>query len=183
LYIDFNLYNSANSLSKLEFSSNFKSNTTFYDHTLKFFKNHTRKDILSKSNFFNLNTGFNKVILLNKVISTDKSINRYYKLLYKFFSKTPYNLTTKQKTQKFLTYLLLYFLLTHDLYFFLKKMVNFLQNTSRRFQFKIVRSFVLLNQSHNKLLFDYFRVSGLYFRVSGKFGGVGGAKKMKKKIV
>ena len=136
-----------------------------------------------KRNFFNPYSDFNKVTVIRKSIKKRSKINKYFLFLRNFFSRVSFNKTTKQKTPIFLTYLLLYFLITHDLYFFCKKLTNFLQKTDRRFQFKIVRHFKLLNRFAKLGLFSYFGVSGVYFRVSGKFGGVGGSKKLRKTLV
>lgn len=137
---------------------------------------------LLKNKVFNNIFLSNNTIFIQKNIKSDKKAKKYHKMLYSFFSKLPRHPFLKKKPKKFLSYLLLYFLITHDLHFFLKKFVAYLQNVPRRFQYKIIRSFTLLNQPHYKNIFNYFKISGVYFTISGKFGGLGGSKKMKKKI-
>jgi len=138
---------------------------------------------INKSVFGNKLLYCNCVTILHKNFTTKTKVKKFYKMLYKFFKKLPNNRFVKQKSTKFLSHLLVYFFITHDLHFFVYKLSIFLQNTSRRLQFKLVRYFVLLNQSRFSNMFSFFKVSGLYFKVSGKFGGAGGSKKLKKKIV
>ena len=138
---------------------------------------------MQKCNFFKTNLVSKDIFILRKNAVIRPKLKKYYKLFYKFFSKLPFNKTLHQKSGKFMARLLIYFFLTHDLFFFLKKLVNFLKNTPRKYQLKIVRFFKLINQHYFRNAFIYFGVSGLYFSVSGKFGGVGGSKKLKKKLV
>lgn len=141
-----------------------------------------KKPILKKNTFFNPQSNSN-MIVLQKSFGKQMRVKKYFKLLQRFFLRMPFNKTTKQKSASYLTHLVLYFFLTHDLQFFIKKIVTFLQNSPRRFQFKLIRFLNLLNQSHFKNLFNCFFISGLYFKISGKFGGMGGSKKLRKKIV
>lgn len=124
-----------------------------------------------------------RIVIINKVLRFRPKLRKYYKIICRFFKKAPFNSTTGRKSRKFLPYLLLLFLITHNLNLFLQNLTKFLQNTPRRFQLKIIRLFVLLNQQQYRSLFRVFGVSGLYFRVSGKFSGIGGSKKMRKKVV
>ena len=117
------------------------------------------------------------------MISESSRVRKYFSFVRKFFNRVSFNKASKQKTPIFLTYLVLYFFLTHDLYFFCKKLTSFLQKTDRRYQFKVVRHFRLFNRFIRLGLFNYFGISGVYFRISGKFGGVGGSKKLRKTVV
>lgn len=139
--------------------------------------------LVKKSLFFNLHNNFKKVAIIRKTVFGKLGSKKYFTSIRSFFQRMPFNKTSKQRSSTFFTYLILYFLITHDLYFFSKKLTVFLQKTDRRFQFKIVRQFRLFNQFAKSGLFNYFCVSGLYFRVSGKFGGVGGSKKLRKTMV
>jgi len=147
---------------------------------LKHFKSLKR---LKKSYFRNNLSTCQNFNVLFKTVQSSTFIQKSFNAIFKIFLKAGYNKTTKQKSPIYLTYLFVYFLLTHDLDLFLKKIVIFLQNTDRQFQFKLVRIFKLFNQPHFKSIFRFFKVSGLYFKISGKFGGVGGSKKLRKNVV
>lgn len=145
--------------------------------------NYTNSLLFKKRDFVNISNKFQKVVVVSKIIPNLIKTKRYFFFIRRFFSKISFNKTAKQRTPIFLTYLVLYFFLTHDLYFFCKKLTSFLQKTERRYQFKVVRHFKLFNKFTRLGILDYFGVSGVYFRISGKFGGVGGSKKLRKTVV
>jgi len=95
----------------------------------------------------------------------------------------PSNKLFYKKSNKFLAYLLLYFFTTHDLHFFASQLAKFLQNTPKRFQLKLIRCFALLNTNKYSSIFKVFDLQGVYFKVSGKFGGIGGSKKLRRTLV
>lgn len=138
---------------------------------------------LHKHIFKNSISSIEETVVLSKTIKIAGAIKKYYKILCKFFKKLPYNRILKKKPNKYISYLFIYFFITHDLHFFLQKLVTFLQNTNRRYQFTFVRLVKLLNQKYFLSLFNFFKIGGVYFKVSGKFGGAGGSKKLKKHAV
>jgi hypothetical protein len=136
-----------------------------------------------KTRLSNIITPIRNVVAVQKPLHYDNSMKKYYKFLLAFFKKLPRNPVLNRKSTKYVTYLLVYFLLTHDLEFFSTQLTKFLNNTPRRFQLKLLRYLTLLNRREYRSVFYHCNIHGVYFKISGKFGGVGGSKKMKKHFV
>ena len=142
-----------------------------------------RKSSRRKFQFLVLNAPVNKITIIQNKYKSNIKFRKHYKFLKQFFKQMPSNNLFYKKSNKFLAYLLLYFFTTHDLHFFTNQLTKFLQNTPKRFQLKLIRCFALLNTNKYKSIFKAFDLQGVYFRVSGKFGGIGGSKKLRRTLV